>query len=241
VGRMAKFSWLKITLLLFFTFLVGARYVFSQSSPTPPNPTDYNVNITGPTITPPDYSKNECPICQPKQFWSDEHGCCQYDFKSSGSGSSLEIVCDQPIIEVCAYKYTCLPTKGCLAGGSKLSKFNPSDLCGKLIYPNERDICLKCMQDNQHVWTALGCIPLSLANIISSYLVKLFVGIGGAGGLLVLIYGSYLILTSEGDTERLKLGRKYIAAAVKGIILIIFGFFIFRVITVGILKIPGFK
>ena len=65
--------------------------------------------------------------------------------------------------------------------------------------------------------------------------------IGGAAGFLVFLYGSYLILTSGDDVERVKLGRKYITSSLKGIILIIFGFLIFRIITVDILKIPGFE
>ena len=229
-----------LIIFVFILFFSSYKMAFAQTDPPTPNPTDYKFDISGPTITPPDYSKNECPICGAGQFWSSDHGCCKFDINFS-SASSFNIVCEQPSIEVCTYDKFCISGKGCLLGGTKLSTFNPSELCNKLIVPEENSQCLTCMQDNEHVWTAIGCIPIGLANLISSYLVKLVMSIGGAAGFLVFLYGSYLILTSGDDVERVKLGRKYITSSLKGIILIIFGFLIFRIITVDILKIPGFE
>ncbi|MEK7502558.1 MAG: hypothetical protein AAB609_03455 [Patescibacteria group bacterium] len=90
------------------------------------------------------------------------------------------------------------------------------------------------------VQTDLGCIP----NDPFAFVAKFYgIGLGIIGGvaLLFIIYGGYIILTSQGDPNQLNTGKSYIYYAIAGLLLAIFGFVFIQVITVDILHIPGFN
>ena len=90
------------------------------------------------------------------------------------------------------------------------------------------------------VQTDLGCIP----NDPFAFVAKFYgIGLGIIGGvaLLFIIYGGYIILTSQGDPNQLNTGKSYIYYAIAGLILAIFGFVFIQVIAVDILHIPGFN
>lgn len=79
---------------------------------------------------------------------------------------------------------------------------------------------------------AAGGVVQSLLNIIFS----------AAGGIafLYLIYGSYIIATSQANPERLNYGRRVVYGAISGLIFTFASVFIVNFIASGILKIPGF-
>lgn len=90
------------------------------------------------------------------------------------------------------------------------------------------------------VSTDLGCIP----NEPFAFTAKFYaVGLGIIGGvaLLFIIYGGYIILTSQGQPDQLGRGKSYIYYAIAGLLLAIFGFVFIQVIAVDILHIPGFN
>ncbi|MFH0773606.1 MAG: hypothetical protein V1922_04830 [bacterium] len=64
-----------------------------------------------------------------------------------------------------------------------------------------------------------------------------------AGGLafLYLMYGGFVILTSQADPERLNYGRRLIYGAIVGLIITISSVFVVNLIGSGILHIPGFN
>ena len=64
-----------------------------------------------------------------------------------------------------------------------------------------------------------------------------------AGGLafLYLMYGAFIILTSQADPERLNYGRRLIYGAIAGLIITIGSVFAVNLIGSGILHIPGFS
>jgi len=64
-----------------------------------------------------------------------------------------------------------------------------------------------------------------------------------AGGLafFYLMYGGYIILTSEADPEKLNYGRRLLYGAGIGLIITIGSVFIVNFVGSGILKIPGFN
>lgn len=219
--------------LSFISFFIPSD-VFGQTSSPTVNP----VKVVGPTITPPDYSKNECSLCETTEFWSEDNGCCKFVFDASGKGS-LQLECRQPDIQVCTSSKYCIPARGCLTGGQTLSTFQPAELCGKLVVPDEQAKCLSCMQDEKHLWSAIGCIPINLANLISQTIIPLFLSMGGGVSFLLMLYGIFLVMTSAGDVERLKNGKRHITSAIKGLLILIFALFIVRLIGVTILKIPG--
>ncbi|MEK7186611.1 MAG: hypothetical protein AAB675_04620 [Patescibacteria group bacterium] len=90
------------------------------------------------------------------------------------------------------------------------------------------------------VVTDLGCIPHDPFQFVSKFY---SIGLGLIGGVAVLfiIYGGFLILTSEGDPGQLNKGKSYIYYAIAGLLLAIFGFIFVEVIAVDILRIPGFQ
>lgn len=69
------------------------------------------------------------------------------------------------------------------------------------------------------------------------------VGLGVIGGiaLLYLIYGGYVILTSQGNPSSLNKGKSYLYYSILGLLLAIFGYVFVQVVVVEVLKVPGFK
>lgn len=88
--------------------------------------------------------------------------------------------------------------------------------------------------------TELGCIP----NDPYLFVQKFYsIGLGLIGGVSVLfiIYGGYVILLSQGNPEKVKLGKDYIYYSIAGLLLAIFGYVFIQIVVVDILHIPGFS
>lgn len=79
---------------------------------------------------------------------------------------------------------------------------------------------------------AAGSVVQSLLNII-------FAAAGGIA-FLYLIYGSFIIATSQADPGRLNYGRRVVYGAISGLIFTLASVFIVKFIASGILKVPGF-
>ncbi|OGH39183.1 MAG: hypothetical protein A3B44_00685 [Candidatus Levybacteria bacterium RIFCSPLOWO2_01_FULL_38_21] len=88
--------------------------------------------------------------------------------------------------------------------------------------------------------TDIGCIPNDPIGFVAKFY---SIGLGLIGGvaLLFIIYGGYIILASQGQSDQLNKGKSYIYYAIAGLLLAIFGFVFIQVIAVDILHIPGFK
>lgn len=118
-----------------------------------------------------------------------------------------------------------------------------TDLCNQ-IDPRYQGQCRSCVGkggSTGYTWTAIGCIPNDLGLLLKDYVFTYGMGIAGGIVFLYLIYGSFQVLTSAGNAERVSQGKETIVSALSGLILIIFSIFLLRVIGVDILKIPGFK
>jgi cell division protein FtsW (lipid II flippase) len=87
--------------------------------------------------------------------------------------------------------------------------------------------------------TELGCLPNDPIQFIAKFY-SIGLGIIGGLGVLFIIYGGYLIITSQGNPIKLREGQGYVKYAIIGILLAIFGYVLVRVITVDVLQIPGF-
>lgn len=90
------------------------------------------------------------------------------------------------------------------------------------------------------VKTDLGCIPSSPGGFAGT-LYGIGLGMIGAVALLFIVYGGYLILTSQGNPDQLNKGKSYIIYSIIGLILAVSGFVFYQTITVDILKLPGFS
>ncbi len=87
--------------------------------------------------------------------------------------------------------------------------------------------------------TDLGCVPNNPIGMVGSVYGY---GLGLIGGVAVLfiIYGGYLILTSQGNPEQLSKAKSYIFYSIAGLVLAIFGYAFIEIVVRDILRVPGF-
>lgn len=83
--------------------------------------------------------------------------------------------------------------------------------------------------------TAIGCIPISNTNQFIGFILRWAMGIGGGIALLLIVVAGFQIMTSAGNPERVQAGKELLTSAIAGLIMLIFGVFILRVIGVDIL------
>jgi len=79
---------------------------------------------------------------------------------------------------------------------------------------------------------AAGGVVQSLLNIVFS--------MTGGIAFLYLLYGSFVIATSQANPEKLNYGKRVVYGAIAGLIFTIGSVFIVKFIASGVLKIPGF-
>lgn len=122
-----------------------------------------------------------------------------------------------------------------------------AEMCYKYLGANtsannqakELSSCLSCSSQNG-VWTGLGCLPLDLNTLITSFVLTTGIGLGGGFALLCIIYAAFMMQSSQGNPEKLKKAQEMITSCIMGLMLIIFSVFIMKLIGVNILRIPGF-
>lgn len=86
--------------------------------------------------------------------------------------------------------------------------------------------------------TALGDIPVDIDGFATWFLEIIF-GIAGGIAFLLMVYGFILMATSSGDEKKLQGAKETVTSAITGLLVSIFALFLFRLIAVNILKIPG--
>lgn len=84
--------------------------------------------------------------------------------------------------------------------------------------------------------TAIGCIPVGDTNQFMGWLLGWAVGVGGGIAFLLIVYASFMIMTSQGVPDRLKAGQELLTSAISGLIMLIFAVFILKFIGIDILK-----
>lgn len=97
-------------------------------------------------------------------------------------------------------------------------------------------------------YTVIGCIKTDLASFnqegaaasVVQVLLNIIFSLIGGIGFLYLMYGSFIVLTSQAEPEKLNYGKRLIVGAVVGVIFSLLSAFIVNFIASGILKIPGF-
>lgn len=104
---------------------------------------------------------------------------------------------------------------------------------------NELQRCIGCANNNG-MWTGMGCLPLDINALISSFVLSAGIGIGGGFALLCIIYSAFMMQSSQGNPEKLKKAQEMITSCIMGLMLIIFSVLIMKIIGVNILRIPGF-
>jgi len=116
------------------------------------------------------------------------------------------------------------------------------NMCARYLSnnPTEATSCVQCASKDG-MWTGMGCLPLDLKTLISSFVLSTGIGIGGMFALLCIIYSAFMMQSSQGNPEKLKKAQEMITSCIMGLMLIIFSVFIMKIIGVNILRIPGFR
>lgn len=131
------------------------------------------------------------------------------------------------------------------------------DLCGHCkgaSIPDDYASCLQCLYQDPgdptdvnniprnkidgKQWTVYGCAASDIGGFASQSVKMLVAGISGIT-FLIMLYGGFLILTSQGDSDKLYTGKKLITSAIIAELLTIFATFLFSQAGNTILKIPG--
>jgi len=126
----------------------------------------------------------------------------------------------------------------CVSGMCQPNQGNEVPPLGPLkVGPKE---CEDSTPDDPVLRTAIGCIHTNPEG-----LVKWLFGFAGslAGGIafLLMAWGAFLYITSQGNPDQLQKAKETIVSAIGGLLFIIFAVFLLRLIGFDILKIPGFK
>ena len=92
---------------------------------------------------------------------------------------------------------------------------------------------------NPGIQTAIGCIHTSPVGFIKDFL-KFIIGISGGLAFLMMLLGTFQMLSSAGNPETLAAGKDRLTNAVIGLLIVIFSVLLLRIIGVDILGLPGF-
>jgi hypothetical protein len=85
--------------------------------------------------------------------------------------------------------------------------------------------------------TALGCFNIGTPNIFVIYLLRAGIGVGGGIAFLLMVYAGFMIMTSSGDPRRLAAGKELLTAAISGLLFLVGGTYVLRLIGVDLLGI----
>lgn len=118
--------------------------------------------------------------------------------------------------------------RGSYCGCTKSGEFGPPEA--------EDPTCT--INGEKGIDTALGCIPMDM-NKFAAWFLQFIFGIAGAIAFLLMVYGFILMATSSGDEKKVQGARETVTSAITGLLVSIFALFIFRLIAVNILHIPG--
>lgn len=150
-------------------------------------------------------------------------------FSFSGCGANSQTLCwaNFTICDSCK-----APEKG---QGGKPKALNPVECNGD---PN----CLSCVEDEKNpkgIPTPLGCVKTNPAGLVS-FILKFLLYTSGGIAVLLIMFGGYSMMTSQGNPEKLQGAQETITSAVVGLLFIIFSLVLLEIIGADILRIPGF-
>jgi len=91
-----------------------------------------------------------------------------------------------------------------------------------------------CGDTSEEINTALGCIPVGDTQAFTTFLLQWGMGIGGGIALLLIGYGGFMVVSSNGNPQKVQAGKELITAAVAGLLFIIFSAFILRLVGINI-------
>ena len=184
------------------------------------------------------YEYADIPVCSGKLTIASEK-----EVKAGGAGSS------ETLSEADGTGGGIDPTTGERTTGSELTG-EASKFGGKACVPGLNQCAAsagkKCLTSSgvpddagDGILTALGCIPTQPQPLIKAFL-RFSAGAGGGIALLLMIFGSFRMITSAGNPETVKKGQDQFSSAIIGLLFVIFSVLLLQIIGVDILNLPGF-
>src|SRR3989344_1296590 len=86
--------------------------------------------------------------------------------------------------------------------------------------------------------TGLGvCINNDPASLVNQIL-QIAIGVAGGIAFLMLVYGAFRMIFSQGNPESIQDAREIITGAIIGLLLVVFSVFLLRLIGINILGLP---
>ncbi len=122
------------------------------------------------------------------------------------------------------------------AADNRTLVINPDDNTGPTPKLGRHYTMIGCLKTDLDDFTSSG----AAGNVVQTLLDLLF-KVAGAVAFLYLMYGSFIIITSQGDVEKLNYGRRIITGAIVGLIFSLSSLLIIGLLGSGVLKIPGFS
>lgn len=102
-------------------------------------------------------------------------------------------------------------------------------------FPGRQHTLLGCLGGGPGGFTGTG----SAGGVVQSALNIIFSAAGGIA-FLYLLYGSFIIATSQADPERLNYGKRLVNGAIIGLVFTLGSVLLVNFTASGILKVPGF-
>lgn len=125
---------------------------------------------------------------------------------------------------------------------SKCLQVAPEDfgLCEQ-IPSDKTELILRCQNcfAAGGIWTAIGCVPKDPENTVS-VIIRMGLIFGGAIVLIMILAGSFMLSTSQGDPKKTQEAKELITSAIIGLLFIIFSITILQFIGASVIRIPGF-
>jgi hypothetical protein len=106
------------------------------------------------------------------------------------------------------------------------------------VYPGRQYTMIGCVTSEKGFENNTGSGASSFTQALFDLIV--FKMIGGIA-LLYLMYGAFLIITSQSDPEKLNHGKRVLLGSIIGLIFVLSTVFLVNLIGSNILKIPGFQ
>lgn len=88
--------------------------------------------------------------------------------------------------------------------------------------------------------TELGCIPEDPISFAQKFY-NVGLGVLGLISFLYILYGAYLITTSQGNPRKVADGKTYVFYAIAGLAFVLLIYLIIRLVAVETLNIPEFN
>jgi len=160
--------------------------------------------------------------------------------KAPSNSCQIAIFNGEPIAQVCAVP-ECRNHPACTGETPEPIPENPElrKICESIPSSQaSRQICEDCVEDGDKAYTALGCLSTDIPTFFKENLFTFGLGLAGGIAFLLMLWGGFNILISQGDAHKIQEGREIIFSAGIGLVFIIFAIVILQIIGRDILGLP---